>query len=143
VGSSFFFSGPLATEWSGGSVINLSGEVPGSKHPKSSLGLGINDAGQIVGFTGAGVGVKGDSATEWSDGNVINLGGLPGSTQSVAYGINDVGQVVGYSGTPIEPPPPPPPPMTAPEPSTWAMILIGFAGLGYARHRARRSALAA
>jgi hypothetical protein len=31
----------------------------------------------------------------------------------------------------------------APEPSTWAMMLIGFAGLGYAGHRARRSALAA
>jgi hypothetical protein len=29
------------------------------------------------------------------------------------------------------------------EPSTWAMMLLGFAGLGYAGHRARRSALAA
>jgi hypothetical protein len=31
----------------------------------------------------------------------------------------------------------------APEPSTWALLLLGFAGLGYAGHRARRSALAA
>jgi PEP-CTERM motif len=30
-----------------------------------------------------------------------------------------------------------------PEPSTWAMMLFGFAGLGYAGHRARRSAIAA
>jgi hypothetical protein len=30
------------------------------------------------------------------------------------------------------------PPSTVPEPSTWAMILIGFAGMGYvARNRAR------
>jgi hypothetical protein len=31
------------------------------------------------------------------------------------------------------------PPVTAvPEPSTWAMMLIGFAGLGFAFHRSRR-----
>ncbi len=32
---------------------------------------------------------------------------------------------------------------TVPEPSTWAMLLLGFAGLGYAGYRARRSAVAA
>jgi hypothetical protein len=32
---------------------------------------------------------------------------------------------------------------SAPEPSTWAMMLIGFAGLGYASYKSRRSALAA
>jgi hypothetical protein len=31
----------------------------------------------------------------------------------------------------------------APEPSTWAMMLLGFAGLGYAGYRGRRSAVAA
>jgi hypothetical protein len=30
----------------------------------------------------------------------------------------------------------------APEPSTWAMMLLGFAGLGYAGYRGRRSAVA-
>jgi hypothetical protein len=30
---------------------------------------------------------------------------------------------------------PPPPPAPVPEPSTWAMMLIGFAGLGYAGYR--------
>jgi PEP-CTERM motif len=30
-----------------------------------------------------------------------------------------------------------------PEPSTWVMVLVGFVGLGYAGHRARRSALVA
>ena len=30
--------------------------------------------------------------------------------------------------------------VTAPEPSTWLMMLIGFAGLGYAGHRASRKA---
>jgi hypothetical protein len=31
----------------------------------------------------------------------------------------------------------------APEPSTWAMLLLGFAGPGYAAFRARRSPVAA
>jgi hypothetical protein len=30
-----------------------------------------------------------------------------------------------------------------PEPSTWAMLLIGFAGLGYAGYRSRKVAFAA
>jgi hypothetical protein len=33
--------------------------------------------------------------------------------------------------------------VTVPEPSTWAMMLIGFAGLGALYFRARRRALAA
>jgi hypothetical protein len=31
------------------------------------------------------------------------------------------------------------PPLNTPEPTTWAMMLIGFAGLGFAGYRARRS----
>jgi hypothetical protein len=40
---------------------------------------------------------------------------------------------------------PPPPPFAAPEPSTWAMMLIGFAGLalaGYRRTKAGSATLA-
>jgi PEP-CTERM motif len=34
--------------------------------------------------------------------------------------------------------------MTAvPEPSTWAMMLVGFGGLGFAAYRRRRGAVAA
>ena len=33
------------------------------------------------------------------------------------------------------------PPTLAPEPSTWAMMLLGFAGLGFAGYRARNKAL--
>ena len=39
--------------------------------------------------------------------------------------------LTGTPGDPIDPP-------AAPEPSTWAMMLIGFAGLGLASWRARQ-----
>ena len=73
-----------ATEWSGGSVINLGG-LPGFA---PSVAEGINDAGQVVGESG-------DVATEWSGGSIINLGGLPGFTTSQALSINDAGHAVG------------------------------------------------
>ena len=112
-----------ATEWSDGKIINL-GELPGSDD--TSFAFSINDRSQVVGNSEA-------VATEWSDGNVINLGGLMGSAGSYAYSINDRGQVVGFSG--VVPPPPP----GVPEPSTWAMMLVGFAGLGYAGYRRARA----
>jgi uncharacterized membrane protein len=78
-----------ATEWSGGSIINLGG-LSGSV---GSEALSIN--GEAVGasfFSGSAI------ATEWSGGvggSIINLGGLPGFTNSQANDINDAGQVVG------------------------------------------------
>jgi uncharacterized membrane protein len=78
-----------ATEWSHGRIIDLGG-LPGFQ---SSSALGINDAGQAVGFSFVGSSV----ATEWSHGRVIDLGGLPGATGSQAQSINDAGQAVGTS----------------------------------------------
>jgi uncharacterized membrane protein len=72
-------------------------------------------------------GIDGFLAVEWSGGSVINLGSLPGFISS-ADGINDAGQVVGVSFL-----------MGVPEPSTWAMMLLGFAGLGIAGYRVRRN----
>ena len=121
VGVSYLANGSeRATEWSDGSVIDLG----------SGVANGINDAGQGVGYSEGG-------ATEWSDGSVIYLGGVPGFTASlVASSINEAGQAVGYS---VFTPGPP-----IPEPSTWAMMLIGFAGLAFAgyRHARRVSRLA-
>jgi uncharacterized membrane protein len=118
-----------ATEWSGGHVINLGG-LPGAT---ASDALSINDAGQVVGYSYYYIcGSNIFYATEWSGGRVINLGGLPGFTYSQAFSINDAGQVVGISNG-------------VPEPSTWAMMLLGFAGLafaGYRRANAGRATLA-
>jgi hypothetical protein len=69
----------------------------------------------------------------------MNLGGLPGSGFSEAFSINDAGLAVGFSDNTFVPPPPPPPP-AVPEPSTWAMMLIGFAGLALGGYRRARAA---
>ena len=110
----------IATEWSGGSVIDLAG-LPGSTY---SVATGINDSGQAVGYSIVGGAFY---ATEWSGGSVIDLG--PGD----ALSINDAGQVVGWSAFVS------PPPSTIPKSSTWAMMLLGFAGLGFAGNRRARA----
>ena len=69
-------------EWSGGSVINLSG-----------FPLAINASGQVVGYSFFGG--SSFNAAEWSGGSVINLGG---GRYSEAAAINDFGLVVGHSG---------------------------------------------
>ena len=98
-------------------MINLGG-LPGSSFSEAES---IN-TGQVVGFSVVG-GVT--YATEWSGGSVINLGGLPGATFSSAESINGFGQIVGESdGSTV-----------VPETSTWAMMLSGFAGLGFAHYR--------
>ena len=68
-----------------------------------------------------------------------------GSTAVTANGINDLGQIVGFytaavaadqSTIGFE--------TTIPEPSTWAMMLLGFGGLGFLGYRkVRRGTLAA
>jgi probable HAF family extracellular repeat protein len=106
-----------ATEWRHGRIIDLGG--PGS------VAISINDAGQVVGeSTVGGVGY----ATEWSGRRLINLGGLPSFTGSFAGSINAAGQIVGTSDFfPLSP--------SIPESSTWAMMLLGFAGLVFAGYR--------
>ena len=104
-------------------MINLGG-LPGSS---ASEAESINDAGQVVGFSV----VDGVTyATEWSGGSVVNLGGLPGSMDSSASAINYAGKVVGVSDGSV-----------VPEPSTWAMMLVGFAGLGLAGYRRAKAAV--
>ena len=112
--------GDQAAEWSGGTVIDLGG-LPGST---ASEAYAVNDAGTAVGVSIFANGAE--YATEWSDGDIIKLGGFPRSVGSVAYGINDAGQIVGVSSV-------------IPEPSTWAMMLLSFAGLGYAGYRRARA----
>jgi hypothetical protein len=105
--------------------------VPGSV---STQALGINDLGDVVG----------DYVLP--NGNMFGFLDVNGmfttldpfnSTAVTANGINDNGQIVGFfvdaNGNTIGFIS-----STVPEPSTWAMMLIGFAGLGFAFRQSRR-----
>jgi len=74
-----------------------------------SQALGINNTGQVVGFSyttgnnpfnGAGIG----HAFIYSGGVMTDLGTLGGTPTSSAYAINDAGQVVGSAETTATPP---------------------------------------
>jgi probable HAF family extracellular repeat protein len=75
-------------------IIDL-GDLPGGRD--FSVARGINDAGHVVGWSGA---ATGDRAFRWSAaGGLRDLGDLPGGADfSQAFGINNAGQVVGSSG---------------------------------------------
>ena len=118
----------------GGSITSFL--FPGSV---STQALGVNDLGEIVGDYVTGGVMHGflDNA-----GTFTTLDPT-GSTATTINGINDSGTVVGFyvnangatigtEGTMV------------PEPSTWAMMLAGFAGLGFLGYRkVRQGKLAA
>lgn len=81
----------------------------------------INRAGQIVGHY-RGMGFLFDNGVLY---DIKPLGLPPGLMQIT--GIDEDGTVFGVYQT-----------YAVPEPSTWAMLLIGFAGVGFAAHRRRR-----
>jgi len=146
-----------ASGWSVGSSVTLtsseavlwspSGKATVLQYPGGqgySYAEAINDAGWSVGIsdTASGVcnpfGEEGCSyeAVLWSpSGKATNLGAILGSawTDTFAVGLNGRGDIIGYGdyhggryGFLLAP---------VPEPSTWMMMLAGFAGLGFAGYR--------
>jgi hypothetical protein len=109
---------------------------------------GINDLGVVVGYfeenpitLASGIQVTPTLGFTYFDGVYKELS-VPGEIETELFGINDSSEVVGYYGdemgnangfTAL----------AAPEPSTWALLLTGFAGLGFAAYRPgkRRRAL--
>jgi len=96
--------------------------------------LGVNDLGEIVGFYTNGTGQHGYI----DNGGVFTSFDPSGSVSTTINGVNDKGDfvgfyttasdtVVGFVGTPV------------PEPSTWAMMLLGFAGFGLLSYRKVRT----
>ena len=118
--------------WTSGHMIDL-----GSPYGpfNESLALGINNAGQVVGWYSSG----NEHAFLYSGGQMFDLDSLldtpTGTFFLAAYGINDSGQIAArgadnhiYLVTPV------------PEPASGALLVVGFAlGIYSRRHRKLRT----
>ena len=87
-------NGSRAVVWNGVTPTDL-----GTLGGQQSLAQGINDAGQIVGFSFLADGSL--RATLWENGSIVNLGS--GGNFSYATAINNKGQIVGSSTGPFNP----------------------------------------
>ena len=158
IGYSDTATGDDAILWGPKGVIKAVLKDPGGQGVKSALAM--NDSGQSVGY--ADIAGGGKEAVLWqSSGKATNLGALLGLhwSNTEAVGINNLGDIIGYglyqngavSGTfsfLLTPGAAPaasatafsagPSAAGAPELSTWAMLIVGFAGLGLAGYRSPR-----
>jgi probable HAF family extracellular repeat protein len=80
--------------WEDGQMTDL-GTLGGSY----SAAWGINNRGQVVGFSNNTASCCDIHAFLWEDGQMTDLGTLPGGDWSAASGINSRGQVAGSSNT--------------------------------------------
>jgi hypothetical protein len=134
------FYQPTSTTFTG--FLDKSGKISSITFPGSvsTQALGVNDPGEIVGdytlsngdmfgFVDRG----GVFRTIDPDGSTaVTINGINDKGDFVGFDVNAAGSTVGFVGTPV------------PEPSTWAMMLAGFAGLGFLGYRKmRRGTLAA
>jgi uncharacterized membrane protein len=119
-----------ATIWNGLTPTEL-GMLQGGVNSDATS---INNLGEVAGATYFADGSR--HATIWNGLTPTDLGTLPGMADSYAFGINNLGEVVGYSSFNA-----PPVAGGVPEPSTWAMMILGFLGLGWMAYRRKNSGL--
>jgi probable HAF family extracellular repeat protein len=93
VGYGLMGAGTHAFLWRNGTVTDL-GVLPGGDN---SFAQGINDRGDIVGWSATAPGNWGLRAVLWRNGAMVDLG-APAGGQSLASDINDAGVIVGQNG---------------------------------------------
>jgi probable HAF family extracellular repeat protein len=88
------------TSWSSSGTTDLDPVVTNGSLAREGSATAVNDAGQIVGYSGTGPYSLNTvaHATLWSGTTATDLGTLGGAT-SHATSINNSGQIVGYSDT--------------------------------------------
>jgi probable HAF family extracellular repeat protein len=133
--------------WTGGTMtalVNLA-------NAGGSVAYDINNAGQVVGDT---IMTGGTHATLWQNNTPIDLNAVLNSSGlgwvlEDAFANNDRGQIVGWGFNPLGQQEAylltPSGVGGVPEPSTWAMMILGFAGIGFMvyRRKSKPSLLAA
>jgi probable HAF family extracellular repeat protein len=85
-----FLSGP------GGGALKDLGTLPGGSN---SAGKGVNDSGQVTGFSGIAGGATHAFLSGPNGGPLKDLGVLPGGTYTQGLAVNASGQVTGAAGT--------------------------------------------
>jgi probable HAF family extracellular repeat protein len=113
-------------------------EVPSALN---TVAWGINSKGEIVGGFNCGNLKCGTSnfieqGYLYRDGIYTIINDPLAAINTEAFGVNDKGQIVGWydNGYGFLASP------SVPEPSTWAMMLLGFAGLGFVTYRRQQKA---
>jgi hypothetical protein len=137
VGQSLTLSRSNAVLWSPSGKATLLQDAGGQGE---SVVYAINDSGWSVGGSCTTSDCSGNEAVLWSpSGKATNLGAVLGSAWSdtVAVGLNDSDDIIGYGyyhggtyGFLLTPGS-----TAVPEASTWAMLLVGCAGVGFAGYR--------
>jgi len=127
---------------------DTAGKITTFKFPGSvsTQALGINDKGWVVGdYTvsngdmfgfldkGGGVFITLDPFGS----TAVTANGVNGAGNVVGFYVNAAGATIGFESTPLSST------LTTPEPSTWAMMLLGFAGLAFVGYRRTRVVLSA
>jgi hypothetical protein len=117
----------------------------GINNNDEAVGSYVNSAGETEGFFFNPVGARWLTISDPSASATAAFG-VDGTTVN---GLNDKGQLVGFysDGTNVDgmlvtiPPERSVGTQSVPEPSTWAMMLLGFAGLGFVGYRTSRKAV--
>ena len=127
----------------------LIGVINNSGHAITHIGLNGGST-NIFGFDGDGIGAYGHSGTNSLDTSFGSYGGGDAYFTNIVGNIGTVNFINGgiASGSTgyfsLEEPvsiSAPPTVTGTPEPATWAMMMLGFAGLGYAGFRSKKKAL--
>lgn len=95
-----FSGGTQAAFWNNSVITNL-GSLGGATatYLAYSFAYGINNGGQVVGYSQMIPNGSGNHATLWSGGVMTDLGTLITGGTSQARAINDSGQIVGWANT--------------------------------------------